>query len=94
VTARVTTLDVALAGTNTCRGSADRAYITARDLCSRWDCSHATLYRWIQGGYVPRPVRFGPRAVRWATKDIEDFEQRLARDSGTQGYGPSAARRR
>ncbi len=61
-----------------------RAYVTARDLCSRWECSHATLYRWIQGGYAPKPIRFGPRSVRWAVKDIEEFERRPATDSGTR----------
>ncbi len=84
MTARASPLDVVVAARRTTMLSSGRAYITARDLCLRWECSHATLYRWIQGGYVPRPLRFGPRAVRWATKDIDEFERRLANDSGSR----------
>lgn len=61
---------------------ADRSYLTVGELCARWDCSRATLYRWIRGGYMPRPVRFGPRAVRWAVDEIEALEEHLARDRG------------
>ena len=90
VRTRSSPLDIVLPVRRAGMGAAGRAYVTARDLCARWKCSRATLYRWIEGGYVPRPVRFGPRVVRWAAKDIEGFEQQLANDSGTGGDGAPA----
>lgn len=33
--------------------------------------SRSAVYRRIQAGEFPRPVRIGPKAVRWRTEDIE-----------------------
>ncbi|MCY4508395.1 MAG: AlpA family phage regulatory protein [Acidobacteria bacterium] len=32
-----------------------------------------TIYRWIEKGTFPRPVRLGPRAVGWRRTDIEKW---------------------
>lgn len=57
-------------------------YLTRRDLCDRFKISRATAYRWEADGYLPRPVRVGPRSVRWAASEISAFEARLAADRG------------
>ena len=33
--------------------------------------SRSAVYRRMQAGEFPRPVRIGPKAVRWRTEDIE-----------------------
>ncbi len=33
--------------------------------------SRSAVYRRMQAGKFPRPVRIGPKAVRWRTEDIE-----------------------
>ena len=32
--------------------------------------SRSTIYKMMQSGEFPRPVRIGPAAVRWRTSDI------------------------
>lgn len=31
----------------------------------------ATLYRWMDGGSFPRPVKVGPNRVMWRESDIQ-----------------------
>lgn len=35
--------------------------------------SRATIYNWIRDGHFPKPIRIGPRAVRWRKSDIEKW---------------------
>ncbi len=32
--------------------------------------SNSTLYRWIEAGHFPRPVRVGPNTARWLQSDL------------------------
>ena len=61
-----------------------RRYLTARDLCERWGIGRATLHRQRAAGYVPKPVHFGPRSVKWPIEEVEAFERRLAEDRGSR----------
>lgn len=64
------------------------AYLTVRDLVTRWRMSRASVYRLIKAGYLPKPVRFASRTVRWSLRDVEAFEQKLDLDRGTAGAAP------
>lgn len=33
--------------------------------------SRSALYEWMNAGWFPRPIRVGPRTVRWRSEDIE-----------------------
>jgi prophage regulatory protein len=35
----------------------------------------ASLYAKIAAGEFPRPIKIGPRAVGWPSKEIEDWQQ-------------------
>lgn len=57
-------------------------YLTERALLERFAVPRTTWNRWRREGYVPQPVRVGPRAIRWLASEIEAFERRLADDRG------------
>ena len=35
--------------------------------------SRSTIYKWIDEGSFPKPVKLGPRAVGWREADINDW---------------------
>ena len=35
--------------------------------------SRSALYEWMNEGRFPRPIKVGPRTVRWRTEDIEEW---------------------
>ena len=58
-------------------------WIGRTDLCLRLGISRATSYRLETAGFLPRPVRIGPRTTRWSIAELEAFEQRLIEDRGS-----------
>lgn len=48
------------------------------DLCRRYRVTRKTIDAWVREGYLPRPLRIGPRCVRWSEESIKAAEQRLA----------------
>ncbi len=58
-------------------------WIDRSDLCRRLGISRATSYRLEAAGFLPRPVRIGPRTTRWLISELEAFERRLVEDRGT-----------
>lgn len=57
-------------------------YISRAELCRLLGISRATSYRLERDGFLPRPVRIGPRTTRWPVSELEVFERRLAEDRG------------
>ena len=45
--------------------------MTAREVCTKLKIHRATLDRWRSGHGFPRPVRIGPRAIRFNVEAIE-----------------------
>ena len=41
------------------------------EVVGRCALSRPTLYRWIKGELFPRPLKIGPRAVRWRESEIK-----------------------
>ena len=41
--------------------------------------SKSTIYRGMDAGVFPRPVKLGSRMVRWLSDDIDDYLTRLLR---------------
>jgi prophage regulatory protein len=35
--------------------------------------SPATIWRWVQSGKFPKPIKLGPRVTAWHKADIEHF---------------------
>lgn len=46
---------------------------------ARYQISNSTLYKWVAEGTLPRPLRFGLRATRFAVEDLRRFEATLQR---------------
>ncbi len=67
-------------------------YISRSELCRRLGISRATSYRLERDGFLPRPVRIGPRTTRWPVSELAVFERRLAEDRGTANVHGSEAR--
>src|SRR5262245_19116736 len=44
-----------------------------RKVCERLDLSHATIWRMIQRGDFPAPVRLGPQSVGWIEREVNDW---------------------
>lgn len=51
--------------------------VDARNLADRLDCSVRSLYRMLQRGHLPPPVRIGTRTVRWKLTDVLAFIEAL-----------------
>ena len=52
-----------------------KANLTRKQVLSRYDIGNTTLYRWLQEGLFPQPVRYGPRTIRWRESDLVKWEQ-------------------
>jgi predicted DNA-binding transcriptional regulator AlpA len=55
-------------------------FVSKKWLLKRYDISNSTLYKWIADGRLERPVKIGPRAVRFRMESILAFEERLLAD--------------
>lgn len=44
---------------------------------AHYQISNSTLYKWLAEGFLPKPLRFGPRATRFAVEDLRRFEATL-----------------
>ena len=55
-------------------------YIRPRELAStktrpgRWPVSTATLWRWVEAGILPPPIKLGPQVAAWPLSVIEAHE--------------------
>ena len=56
--------------------------ITSRQITEETGISRATIYRLLQNGAFPKPIRIGPRATRWLASDIKAWlvERKAASD--------------
>jgi prophage regulatory protein len=48
-----------------------RRYLRAQELATMLAVHRSTLWRWVQDGHLPRPVRLGPNTVAWDSNQIE-----------------------
>lgn len=49
-------------------------YLSDKRVAERYDVSRATIWRWVQIGRLPRPVKLSPGCTRWRASDIEGWE--------------------
>jgi prophage regulatory protein len=52
-----------------------RVYAQDTHLAARYSVSRATIWRWVQDGRIPKPVKLSPGCTRWRLADLEKFEQ-------------------
>jgi prophage regulatory protein len=51
--------------------------LTAREVAARLSISIRTVYRMLDRGQFPRPIRLGRRGVRWKTTDVQRYLEGL-----------------
>ena len=49
--------------------------------------SRSTIYEGMEAGWFPRPIRIGPRAVRWYEQEIIDYIKRCPRAGSSRVQG-------
>ena len=57
-------------------------HLTIKDVCERYSCSKATIYRWINLDNFPRGLVIGG-TVRWPMIEILEFEKQRIQASRT-----------
>lgn len=50
------------------------AYLTVKQISSRYSVSVPTVWRWSRDGKFPQPVKLGENCTRWKLEDIEAWE--------------------
>ncbi|HKJ87570.1 MAG TPA: AlpA family transcriptional regulator [Gammaproteobacteria bacterium] len=60
---------------------AQKRVLRLREVCARYGLSKTSVYRLMEQGEFPQPVRLGPRAVGWRVEDLEAWlENRSTQD--------------
>lgn len=52
----------------------ERPFLTDKETAARYRVSPSTVWRWVQAGAFPNPVKLGPGCTRWRLVDLETFE--------------------
>ncbi|WP_284778522.1 AlpA family phage regulatory protein [Agrobacterium sp. lyk4-40-TYG-31] len=56
------------------------SYLTLKEVMTNIKVASSTLYRWVDAGNFPRPVRLGENCVRWRVADVKAWQE--SRQSG------------
>ena len=48
-------------------------------VCERYGVDQSTIYRWVQAGEFPQPVRLSRNISGWWNTELEDFDESLTR---------------
>jgi len=48
-----------------------------KDVCALLAASRSSIYRWMEEGHFPSPVRTGARSVRWRVDDLQSWRSSL-----------------
>ena len=59
-------------------------YLSNLDLTHRYGIDRATVWRWVESGILPPPIRFTKGCTRWRVDEIEarDADRAAARNAG------------
>ena len=52
---------------------------------ARVGLSHSEIYRRVRAGTFPKPLKLGPRCVRWRSSEIDSWIDALPRAKGDLG---------
>lgn len=50
-------------------------YLNIQEVSAVLKVSRSTLWRWIKEGLFPKPIRLGPKAVRWKVSDLAAWDR-------------------
>lgn len=66
--------------------------LTVKDLRTRLNCATSTIYRWMENGHFPRPIRLCGM-VRWEEEDVNAFLEAAKMRRTKYGMRPEGVRR-
>jgi prophage regulatory protein len=61
-----------------------RKLIKKEEVMKNTSLPHSTLYRYINQGLFPKPVKLGPRSVAWFEDEVEAWIKNLNRQRQPQ----------
>lgn len=66
--------------TRTAPAYQDRAIIRPREAAEYLGIGRSTLYRYVDAGVLPRPIKIGPQVTGWRLSVLDDFLHQRERD--------------
>ena len=60
-------------------------YLTIREVCRIARVSRPSIYKMIQNGKMPRPLKLGTKTIRWPVAEIREWLDKLPRATGDLG---------
>jgi len=52
-------------------------YLRVKSVASRLDISTSTVWRFVQKGILPKPIKLAPRTTVWRASDIDAAIEKL-----------------
>ena len=50
-------------------------YIPDTQVANQFGVSRATIWRWVQNGNFPKPVKLSPGCSRWRIEDVQKWAE-------------------
>lgn len=63
-------------------------YVSDSFLADRYSVSRNTVWRWVQQGTIPKPIKFSHGCTRWSLAEVEAREQAIRSSSPNGGSAP------
>lgn len=51
-----------------------KAYLSIREVRTRYSVGNTTVYDWLKTTDFPKPYRIGPKLSRWKLSELEEWE--------------------
>jgi prophage regulatory protein len=57
-------------------------YLSDKQAAGRYQVKRGTVWRWLNEGNFPAPVKLSPGCTRWRVEDLQRWESEKARSTG------------
>ena len=57
-------------------------YLRVKSVAKRLDVSESAIWRYVQQGILPKPIKLTPRTTVWRASDIDAAIEKVASDKG------------
>lgn len=58
------------------------SYLRVKSVAQRLDMSESTVWRLVQQGVLPKPIKLTPRTTVWRASDIDAAVEKIAVEGG------------
>ncbi len=55
-------------------------YIPDTQVANQFGVSRATIWRWVQNGNFPKPIKLSPGCSRWKIEDVQKWAESRGRE--------------